>query len=284
MVDEHGAEMSTRDQKDARRVNVNFEFQPGNGGGGRRRGGQGGGGGQEREPPPHMSNSNGPGPSTGGGGRSRRERFGGHLTTEGASTPNSAGPSRRQTPSPPPPDMDPVTAQYVFSILESYSRVYLSMRRRHADLFARLRAVAPNPTNAVAALKLSLRSYNASEMGPRDLISNIWNILDRDLDNTASVVNLVIDLLEGEDKKSTLLGAWNGFKLEVSVQYRRIQASRLTRVPATPPVPRPCADVYWRGMGRNRRWTHACSADSQCTIAISNDGRIEPRSASSTLR
>ena len=83
-------------------------------------------------------------------------------------------------------------------------------------MYARLRALAPNPTNAVASLKLSLRSYIASEMGPRDLISNIWNILDRDLDNTASVVNLVIDLLEGEDKKNALLGAWNGFKIEVS--------------------------------------------------------------------
>ncbi|VDC06537.1 unnamed protein product [Peniophora sp. CBMAI 1063] len=197
MVDEHGAEMSTRDRKDAQRVNI--EFQQTNGGGGRRRGGQGGGGGQEREPPPHQGG--GAGPSSGGGGRSRRERFGGHLTTEGASAPNSAGPSRRQSPSPPPADMDPVTAQ------------------RHADLYARLRALAPNPTNAVASLKLSLRSYTASEMGPRDLISNIWNILDRDLDNTASVVNLVIDLLEGDDKKSVLLGAWNGFKLEQRRQF-----------------------------------------------------------------
>jgi E3 ubiquitin-protein ligase ZNF598 len=90
-------------------------------------------------------------------------------------------------------------------------------QRRYTDLYARLRTVAANPTNAVAAVKLSLRSYTASEMGARDLISTVWNILDQDLDNTASVINIIIDLVEDEDKSSSLLSAWNGFKIEVRV-------------------------------------------------------------------
>lgn len=112
MVDEHGAEMSSRQQKDARRVNAGFEFQEINaqGSGGRRRPPR------EREPPPG-SQQPGPGPGRpggAGGGNSRRERFGGQLTVDGDTSANaSAGPSRRQTPSPPPADMDPVTAEYV---------------------------------------------------------------------------------------------------------------------------------------------------------------------------
>jgi hypothetical protein len=39
--------------------------------------------------------------------------------------------------------------------------------------------------------------------------------LDQNLDETASVVNAVVDLLEEEDKKKELLNSWNGFKIEV---------------------------------------------------------------------
>ena len=81
-------------------------------------------------------------------------------------------------------------------------------------MFARLRSVAPNPTNAAAAVKLSLRSYRASESGARDVISTVWNILDCDFENTASIVNLLVDIIDDEDKKSSLLSSWNGFKIE----------------------------------------------------------------------
>ncbi|KAI0320714.1 hypothetical protein OF83DRAFT_1169070 [Amylostereum chailletii] len=204
MVEEHGAEMSTRQQKDARRVNAGFEFQEANQGG-RRRGGRERE--REREPPPGSgagSSSEPPGDAASRSINSRRNRFGAHLTvdddTSGSANPSPA-PSRRQSPSPPPADMDPVTAA------------------RYSDLFARLKAVAPNPTNAVAAVKLSLRSYSASESGARDLLSTVWNILDRDLDDTANIVNLMVDVLDDEEKKSLLLGAWNGFKIEQRRQF-----------------------------------------------------------------
>lgn len=139
---------------------------------------------------------------------------------EGDSSANhSAAPSRRQTPSPPPADMDPVTAEYVQSQALFVTVLFLELTfmrcRRYTALLARLRSIAPNPTNAVAAVKLSLRSFRASESAPRDLISTVWNILDRDLDNTASIVNILVDIVDDEEKKSALLSAWNGFKLEV---------------------------------------------------------------------
>jgi E3 ubiquitin-protein ligase ZNF598 len=88
------------------------------------------------------------------------------------------------------------------------------LHRRYAAIFTRLRALTPNPTNAIAGTKLALRDYGSSQSSARDLISTLWNILDRDLDATASIVNLIVDFLEDEEKKTDLLGAWNAFKIE----------------------------------------------------------------------
>lgn len=112
MVEEHGAEMSTRDKKDARRVNATFEFQDTSSNSNRRRGGgpgASGGGGREREQresQPQIA----PRPTL--GSDSRRNRFGAHLTTEGDGNDVSPGPSRHQTPSPPPLFADPITGEY----------------------------------------------------------------------------------------------------------------------------------------------------------------------------
>ena len=87
--------------------------------------------------------------------------------------------------------------------------------RRHAAFITRLQNIAPNPNNAVTAVKAAMRGYRANESSARDLISTVWNILDHNLDDTASIINAVVDLLEEEEKKRDLLAAWNGFKIEV---------------------------------------------------------------------
>ncbi|TFK46669.1 hypothetical protein OE88DRAFT_1714915 [Heliocybe sulcata] len=192
MVEEHGADMSSRDKKDALRVQAEFQLDSGGGGGGGRRGGRRGDRERDREPPPPA------GPSRPGGGR-RREGFGAHLSTEananGASN-VSPEPSRRPSPSPVRADVDPEVAE------------------KHSAFVARLMSVAPNNANIVPGVKAAIRSYRASESAARDLISTIWNVLDRDLDNTASIVNALVDLLDEEEKKRDLLAAWNGFKIE----------------------------------------------------------------------
>jgi hypothetical protein len=43
----------------------------------------------------------------------------------------------------------------------------------------------------------------------------IWNVLDRNLDDTVGIVNAYVDLFEEEEKKSNLLSSWNSFKIEV---------------------------------------------------------------------
>jgi hypothetical protein len=108
MVEEHGAEMSSRDRREARRVNAPFEFSDTPSSSTRRRGGGPGGGGSGGggDPQPQLATRPNPAPDN------RRSRFGAHLTTEGDGSGTPPGLSGRLTPSPPPPSMDPVTAEY----------------------------------------------------------------------------------------------------------------------------------------------------------------------------
>ncbi|KAN0116623.1 hypothetical protein V8E52_005767 [Russula decolorans] len=201
MVEEHGAEMSSRDKKDARRVNTAFEFQDAPPSSGRRRGGgpDGGGGGSgggrergQRDSQPQIV----PRPILGSESRHSHSLLGAQPTTERDANDSSPEPSRQHAHSPLPQSMDPVTAE------------------RYTAVFARLRTFTQHPTSAVAGVKLALRDYTASQSGARDLISTVWNTLDCNLDATASIINLVVDFLEEEEKKTDLLNAWNSFKNE----------------------------------------------------------------------
>ncbi|CDO76948.1 hypothetical protein BN946_scf184587.g2 [Trametes cinnabarina] len=199
MVEEHGAEMSARDRRDARRVPAEFEFEEVSAGSGGRRGRRDRGDRErDREPPPHVaSQPPGAGARPQAAGARRREAFGGNLTTEAPQAQAggaSQQASRRQTPS---PDVDD--------------------EPRLSALVARLNGLAPHPTTAVPAVKAAVRSYRASESSARDLILTVWNILDRNLDGTASIVNSLVDLIDDEEKKHNLLAAWNGFKVEAAV-------------------------------------------------------------------
>ena len=104
MMEEHGAQMSTKDMKDARRVEVDMEFEDARGSGGRRRGGR------EREPPPgpppipHEQEP--PRPSY------RRMGFNGVLTGEDPGSNSAAPASSRPGPSASDRELDPETAQY----------------------------------------------------------------------------------------------------------------------------------------------------------------------------
>ena len=193
-VEEHGAEMSARDKRDARRVQAEFEFEEVGGGPGRRGRRDRGDREREREPPPHTAGppGAGAGPRSQAAGARRREAFGGSLTVDGGGG-SSQQASRRQSPSPEAADADP----------------------RLSALVVRLTSLAPNPTHAVPAVKAAIRSYRSNESAARDLISTVWSILDRNLDGTASIVNVLVDVVDEEDKKRDLLAAWNGFKIEV---------------------------------------------------------------------
>ncbi|KAH0826958.1 hypothetical protein J3R83DRAFT_4616 [Lanmaoa asiatica] len=176
-VEVHGADMSSRDKRDARRVQAEFEFD--DIGGSSRRGRRDRG---DRE-------------------RRARAATSGRAGTEqsGTQTMQPSVPSGRASPIR--EDADPFVAE------------------RHAAFVTRLQHVAPNPNNAAAAVKAAMRGYRTNESSARDLILTVWNVLDHSLDDTASIINGVIDLLEEEEKKRDLLAAWNGFKIEQRQQF-----------------------------------------------------------------
>lgn len=216
MVEEHGAEMSARDRKDVRRVHTEFEFEEAGSSGRRgrrnRRDRE-----HEQEPPPVTPGYT----QSNAAGARRREAFGGNLTIDGrsvnlatnaASSHSSQRPSRHQTPSP--PDEGEQTIAECVDLFE-ISHNLLMPYRKNSVLVARLTTLISNPVTAVPAIQAAIRSYRVSESGARDVISTVWNILDRNLDGAAGVINLLIDLIDEEDKRRDLLVAWNGFKIEV---------------------------------------------------------------------
>ncbi|KAF5364596.1 hypothetical protein D9758_005587 [Tetrapyrgos nigripes] len=217
MVEEHGAAMTARDRKDARRIQADFEFEE-VGGRGRGRRNQD----REREPPPPRQQQQPPPPPapgpprpTGGG---RRKDFGAALTAEGGNpspahssgnTPGP-GPSRRESPSPVRGD-DDVQDPHAFE--------------RHTAFLTRLQSLAPNPAMAIPVVKAAIRGYRSSESSAKDLISTVWNVLDRQLDQTASIINAFVDLLDDEDKKKDLLSSWNSFEVEQRRQFPELVPS-----------------------------------------------------------
>ncbi|KAF8912219.1 hypothetical protein CPB84DRAFT_1761674 [Gymnopilus junonius] len=139
-----------------------------------------------------------------GGGNRRRENFGGALTTDaGPTLAQAVNNDYRSRPASPQPatDLDPAVAE------------------RHANFLARLQSLAPNPVAAVTAVKAATRSYRFSESSAKDLILTIWNVMDQNLEHTASIVNAFIDLLDEEEKKQDLLSSWKGFNIEQRRQF-----------------------------------------------------------------
>ncbi|KAF9792169.1 hypothetical protein BJ322DRAFT_17332 [Thelephora terrestris] len=183
MVETHGAEMTQRDRRDLRRLDTGFEYED------HRRRGMSGNRGRGRDPLPQR-----PPPNV------RRRELGTGLTTD---TPIPSGSTHD-----PPVDL-PAPPQ----------GTDLATAERYHTLYSKVASIAANPPRAVGAVELSLRSYRGSESTARDLISSIWNVLDHNLDTCATLVNMVVDVLDVEDKKKDLLNAWNGFKIEQRGQF-----------------------------------------------------------------
>ncbi|KAI6098396.1 hypothetical protein EDD16DRAFT_1663186 [Pisolithus croceorrhizus] len=195
-VEVHGAEMSSRDRRDVRRVQADFAFEDIRGERGSRANRE-----RDREPP----ESNRPPPRASG---SRREAFGGRLTGGGEAESAGGAPSVSNVPGPSVPGPSTAREDTTSGVSEQYT-----------SFLKRIQAIAPNPGSAIPAVKAALRGFRMNESSARDLISTIWNILSNDLDDTASIINIIVDLLDEEGKKSDLLASWNGFKIEQRRQY-----------------------------------------------------------------
>ncbi|KIM48537.1 hypothetical protein M413DRAFT_5966 [Hebeloma cylindrosporum] len=140
----------------------------------------------------------------------RREVFGAALTQpdQGTSTTTTTTNAAARNTRPASPQVPTTTSDIDPAVAE-----------KHASFLARLQSLALNPATAVPAVKSATRSYRLTESTSRDLILTIWNVVDRNLEHTASLVNAFIDLLEEEEKKQDLLASWKGFAIEQRRQF-----------------------------------------------------------------
>ncbi|KAJ3495674.1 hypothetical protein NLJ89_g10589 [Agrocybe chaxingu] len=214
MVEEHGGDMSSRDRKDARRVQADFTFEEV----GRRRDRD-----RDRErdrdrdrdrephqprPPPAqastpaVASARPPAPAS-----RRREGFGGALTDSSAAQASTSNANNGRGSRPVSRPVSPPPAA-------SSAEIDPAIAERHAAFLVRLQSLAPNPSTAVPVVKAATRGYRSSESNARDLISTIWNVMDQNLEQTASIINAFVDLLDEEEKKADLLSSWKGFAIE----------------------------------------------------------------------
>ncbi|KAJ1307966.1 hypothetical protein OPQ81_002043 [Rhizoctonia solani] len=217
-VDTHGGQMSSRDRRDARRIDV--AFGSGNRGG-RGRGGGGRGGrtqGSEgtenrtREPPsPQASTQPPPQPVPPPGRGTRRAAFGASLTVEGSGAPGGTSTSQQEPPRPSPtrtpdPDIDPET-------LEQHNQ-FLSLLNLHAS------------TNGATAIRGAIRSYKSSESSAKDMLTTIRTVLDENMNTMSTLVNGLVPLFD-EEKRRDILNAWNGMKVEQRDQFPSLTPTSL---------------------------------------------------------
>ncbi|CAE6427361.1 unnamed protein product [Rhizoctonia solani] len=215
-VDVHGEQMSNRDRRDARRVDV--AFGPG-GRGGRGRGGGRGGRAQvsditehrARETPPQAATQPPPQPGPPPGRAGRRAAFGASLTVEGSGTQNGASTPQQEPPRPSPtrtpdPDVDPET-------LEQHSQ-FLSLLNLYAS------------TNGVTAIRGAIRSYKSSESSAKDMLATIRIVLDDNMNAMSTIVNGLVPLFD-EEKRRDVLNSWNGMRLEQRDQFPSLTPTSL---------------------------------------------------------
>ncbi|KAL5490244.1 hypothetical protein ACEPAI_5077 [Sanghuangporus weigelae] len=195
MVEQHGASMSAKDIKEARRLETNFEFSDNRGAGTRRR---------ERD---RETDSNREAPSRAIVQQNRpldrrREGFGGTLTGQSESESNAPAVQGNGRSSPSPGrNIDPETA------------------RRHAAFMGRVAQLTSNSSAAETSVRSAIRSFRASESTARDVVSTFYNLVNRDLEATASLIAPLVDLLDDEGKRKELLETFNGFKIEQRQQF-----------------------------------------------------------------
>ena len=88
------------------------------------------------------------------------------------------------------------------------------------------------PSGRAASIKTAVPEYRTNESSAYDLISTVWNVLDQNIHDTASIINAVVDFLEEEEKKYDLLAAWNEFEIDSEVSPDSTHSAMLT--PLTP--------------------------------------------------
>lgn len=206
-VQEHGADLSSRELKEAMKIEANFHYEDPNAAGSSSgpRAKKGGRRGRERDPEPPINadplglstlalraNVPGAGPAN----HSRRIQFGGHTTSNVDSEQSQQVAAR-------------AAADRAAGAADG-----ASVAERHEAYLKRVHGVMGGSESKVASFRNAVKVFRAGEMAASDLVDTIHSLVG-DLDNSAVVVNGLVDLLDtDQDKKRSVLDAWNSLRIQ----------------------------------------------------------------------
>lgn len=195
-VEVHGNELSSREKREAARIEANFGFEdPAEGSSrgkkGKSRGGSGNTNGADAGPSEprdvlgvsqlaSRSHVPGAGPAN---HASRRALFGSGLTTPSPATPTPTLTDNRTT------------------------------EQKHQSYMDRVSSALNASESRITSFRSSVRLFKHNECSARDLISTIHSLVG-DMDDASPLVQGLADLLEDPDKVQALRDAWNGYRVE----------------------------------------------------------------------
>lgn len=197
VVEKHGETMSTRDLKDARRIQAEFAPSDHSSRGRSHRT-------ERRNGPPPSTVTASPAPVSSADSSAqtrRRQGFSSNLSSDPPTS--SQPPAVKEIPDPPTtiPESSPEQLQ------------------KHEAFLSRIAAATHGSPNAIPAIKAAIRSYRSSESSAQALVDTFSTILEQDLDSTGTFISSLVDLLDDEEKKSRLLATWRAYKLEHQQQF-----------------------------------------------------------------
>ena len=209
-LQEHGNELSTRERREALRIEANFSYD--DGAESSRAGANRSGANKKAK---GRANGGGAGPADAGGSSSDNTDVLGVSALASRAHVPGAGPanhaSRRAmfgsgltNPTPAPQG---VSADHPRTVTDSRS-----IEERHQAYMDKVAATL-NSESRITSFRHSVRAFKNGESSARDLISTIHSLVG-DMDDCAPLVNGLVDLLDDKDKSKALSDAWNGYRIE----------------------------------------------------------------------
>uniref|UniRef100_V5EZI6 RING-type E3 ubiquitin transferase n=1 Tax=Kalmanozyma brasiliensis (strain GHG001) TaxID=1365824 RepID=V5EZI6_KALBG len=222
-LDRHGNELSTREKREALRIEANFSYDDGgvessrsgaNRGAGKKSKGRANGATEADAAPQNRdvlgvsalasrSHVPGAGPAN---HASRRAMFGSGLTT----------------PAPP----QGVSADRPRTVTDSRS-----IEERHQAYMDKVSSTLQSESR-ITSFRHSVRVFKNGESSARDLISTIHSLVG-EMDDCAPLVNGLMDLLDDANKSKALSDAWNGYRIE-RTQFPSLTPASSSTVGLTP--------------------------------------------------
>jgi hypothetical protein len=211
-VAEHGAELSSREKRDALRVTANFRFDASSSSA--RAGNSAAGsvgltarGKPKREEDPETKRdvlgvsslahrSHVPGAGGAADHQSRRAQFGAALTNGD----HGKGKGKNKG----------VTATDEDAEEKRALEVKYQKHQRYMD---QVYAILIHSDSKMQSFRANVKVYRAGEMPSKDLVDSIYSLIG-DMDQTETTVMGLVDLLDDKDKKEDVLKSWNLLRLE----------------------------------------------------------------------